>query len=346
MRRHRHDGARAVACENIIRNPDGNFFFIRGINRLRALELNPGFLPRCGKPFLFCFMPRCFDVFLDLAAVCDLQRSLCQERMRRRENHVGRAKKRIRPRRENFYRFARSLDGKRERRAFGAADPVPLHRLGLLRPVEPRKIVKEPFGVIGDLKEPLFDLLLHHLRRTPFAAALHYLLVREHRLAGGAPVGRRLFAVREAVLQKLEKEPLIPLVVLGKAGDDEARPVVAVSHRLHLFRHCFDVLQRPVPRMDIALDGRVFRGQAESVKTDGTHHVVSRHAHEARKYVRRREVVPVADVKVARGVRKHHEVVEVFDAGNAVLCLKDASFFPGLLPLFFYRFEIVFHGRS
>src|SRR3989344_8388957 len=98
--------------------------------------------------------------------------------MLRRKNHIGRAEEGIRPRRENFYRFARSLDGKGERRALGAADPVLLHRLGLLRPIEPRKIVKEPFGVIGDLKEPLFDLLLHHLRRTPFAAALHYLLVR------------------------------------------------------------------------------------------------------------------------------------------------------------------------
>ncbi len=52
------------------------------------------------------------------------------------------------------------LIGKGNLRALGAANPVALHQLDRLGPVDPVEVVQQPVGVSGDLEEPLLEVFL------------------------------------------------------------------------------------------------------------------------------------------------------------------------------------------
>ena len=260
--------------------------------------------------------------------------------MLRREHHERRAVDRVRTRREELdRRVGMALDRETEARALRTADPVPLRghdRFGPLDAVEPEQLV----GVRGDLEEPLREVLLHHRCPAALAAAVDDLLVREHRLVLRAPVRGRGGAVGEALLEELQEDPLVPLVVLGLAGDDLARPVEHRPHRAHLAAHVRDVVHRPRARMDPALDGGVLGRQPERVEAHREQHVVPAHSLVARARVGRRHHVPVTDVEVARRIRVHRQEVVVLlvgDVGRAV----ETLVFPGLLPLRFDRLRFV-----
>ena len=70
-------------------------------------------------------------------------------------------------------------------RALGAADPVPLHRHDVRRPLDRLHVVEQAVGVVGDLEEPLLELLDLDQVAAALAAAVDHLLVREHGLVVG-----------------------------------------------------------------------------------------------------------------------------------------------------------------
>ena len=119
---------------------------------------------------------------------------------------------------------------KTDSHAFGAADPVLLHQLHLLGPAG--QVVErgeQLLGVRGDAQEVHRDLALLHQRAGAPAAALDHLLVGEHRLVDRVPVHHAGLLVGEALLEQAREEPLVPLVVVGLAGGELARPVDARS---------------------------------------------------------------------------------------------------------------------
>src|SRR5581483_11247033 len=83
-----------------------------------------------------------------------------------------------------------------------AADPIALHRLDVLWPVDQLEIVQEPVGVIGDAKKPLLELTGLHERAAPFAMSVDDLLVGQPRLVIGTPLHGRLLAVGEPPLEE------------------------------------------------------------------------------------------------------------------------------------------------
>src|SRR4051794_14012912 len=115
---------------------------------------------------------------------------------------------------------------------------------------------------------------------TPAASADH-LLVGKHGGALRAPIDLALFSVGEAALEHLEEEPLVPAVVIRKAGGNLGGPVVGEAEALHLPLHNGDVLKRPLLRWNVVLDGRVLGGKPESVPTHGVKHVIAAHPHVA-----------------------------------------------------------------
>ncbi len=135
------------------------------------------------------------------------------------------------------------------------------------------------------------------------------LLVGQHGGAFRTPVDFALLAISQAFLVELEKEPLIPAVVIGQAGGDFAGPVVGEAEALHLRLHFGDVAERPLARRSVVLDGGVFRGQAEGIPAHGMKHVVAVHPHVAGEGVANGVVAHVSHVQRARGIGQHFEHV-------------------------------------
>ena len=137
-----------------------------------------------------------------------------------RQDHERRAEQRVGSCGED-----RDLAGGRREVDLGAeaaADPVALHRLDRVAPVEQVEVVDQPVGVGGDTHHPLAHVPLEHREVAAVAAAVGGdLLVGDHRAEAGTPVDRGLADVGEAVI----------VDDLGPLADAEICPRAAVRRR-------------------------------------------------------------------------------------------------------------------
>ena len=123
-----------------------------------------------------------------------------------RKNHVSCAEKRVWPSREDsdfFVFFFRthpcSINFKNNFRAFAAANPVPLHFLERIAPVNRVEVGQEFLGVGGDAEHPLAHWLADDRKAADFAFAVNDFFVRQHRAEFGTPVHWRFADVGEAL---------------------------------------------------------------------------------------------------------------------------------------------------
>ena len=113
------------------------------------------------------------------------------------------------------------------------------------------------------------------------------------------------FAVRDAFIEHLQKQPLVPLVITRVAGSDFARPIDRQAHRLHLLFHVGDVFVRPLGRWDAVFECSIFSGQTKSIPTHGHQDVEALHAQMACEHVVDGVVAHMAHVQLAAGVGQH-----------------------------------------
>jgi hypothetical protein len=159
-----------------------------------------------------------------------------------------------------------------------------------------------------------------------------------------APVHRHLFAVREAPLEELEEEPLVPAVVLGVAGDYLGVEVEHGAHLPELAAHMLDVGHRPLVRMNTPVYGGILGREPEGVEAYREEDPISPHPHEARPRVRGRHGVPVPDVQIPARVREHRERVVLGLVGIFVRLVQTALG-PALLPAALDGYGIVISFR-
>jgi hypothetical protein len=228
----------------------------------------------------------------------------------RTERH---AHDRVGARREHAQHLLLAVDLVREAEvhAEALADPVLLHDLDALGPAEAFEVVQQLVGVLSDPHVVHRDLALFDQRARAPAAPVDHLLVGEHGLVDRVPVHRAGLLVRDALFEHLQEQPLVPLVVIGAAGRDFARPVDGEAHRLHLLLHVRDVVVRPLRRRHVVGDRGVFRRHAERVPTHRHQHVVAVHPQIAVHHVIDRVVAHVAHVQLARRIRQHRDAVEL-----------------------------------
>ena len=254
------------------------------------------------------------------------------QRMLGSQYDVGHTEHGVDPRGEHADLRVGVLDGDVELDALGPADPVALHRLDPLRPVDRVEVVEQLLGVVGDAEHPLVEVAPDHLGAAAVADAAVGLLVGQHRLARRAPVDRRHLLVGEAGLVELDEQPLRPPVVLGLAARQLPAPVVGRAEPLDLGRHGGDPLPGDDPGMDPLGDGGVLGRQAEGVPAHRGEHAEALHRLVAAQHVTQRVVPHVAHVDGARRVRIHAQVVELRPR-IALVDLVRAALFPDLLPL-------------
>ena len=150
-----HDGPGAVANEHVIGDPDRDLLLVHRIDgvgagehaRLLLGQLRPFQIALAGRVCLVGFHGR-----LVLARGDEVD-----ERMLGRKHHVGGAEEGVRPRREHTDRAARRRwrEGEIHLGPLATADPVALHLLDGLRPVDQVQVIKQAFGIIGDAQQPL-----------------------------------------------------------------------------------------------------------------------------------------------------------------------------------------------
>ncbi len=201
--------------------------------------------------------------------------------------------------------------------ALAAADPVSLHQLDRIGPIDAVEIGEQAIGVVGDLDVPLLEIFLGDgIVRVPPAASVDHLLVGENGLALVAPPLRAVGAVGEAALQEHQEEPLGPSVVLRRRRIDFARPVVRASGDRQLALEVGGVARDGLGRMRAFEDGLVLGGQSERVPSHRMQHVEAGHPLVAADDVARNVVVQVADAEAgARRVGEHLEDVIFRAAG-------------------------------
>ena len=150
-RGHRHDGACAITHEHIVSNPHGHRLASDRVDGRRAGE-HTGFFARVRLPVGISDAGRHLAIRIDCGAL--LWGGECiNERMLRRQHHEGCAKQRVGSRGEHF-----NITGTRCKahpRTFAAANPVALHDLDRLGPVEAFEVVEQAVGICRDAHRPL-----------------------------------------------------------------------------------------------------------------------------------------------------------------------------------------------
>ena len=181
--------------------------------------------------------------------------------------------------------------------ALAAADPVALHRLDVLGPVDPVEVAEQPLGVVGDPQQPLLELA--DLDHGPAALAVPvgaHLLVGEHGLVVGAPLDGRLAAVREPGPEQLQEDPLGPAVVGGFAGGELPGPVDRDPPGSELLLKGGDRLGRRDTWVDARADRVVLGRQPERVVAHRVQHPCAATAAVVGDGVPQRVALQVADV--------------------------------------------------
>ena len=197
--RHGHDGAGAVAREDVFGDPDGDLLPGHGVDAVGAGEHARDRLG-LGDALALRLLLHVFEVLGHLRLAVGGGQRIHQLALGG-EDHEGHAVDRVGAGGEDGHRhLAAVADGlEHHLRAFGAADPVALHLLEGVGPVELLERVKQAAGVGRHAQLPLRHLLLLHGIAAAHAQAVLDLVVGEHGAETLAPVDGGLALVGDAV---------------------------------------------------------------------------------------------------------------------------------------------------
>ena len=340
VRRHGHDRAGPVLHQHVVRDEHRDLLAGDRV-RHRAPERHAGLRLVDVATQLGGFGDRCVDVLVNLLLVLGALGELEHVGVLGGHHEERGAEQRVRPGGEHRVVDPKLLAAEHDLGALAAPDPVALHRLDVLGPVDRGQVVEQAVGVVGDAEEPLLELANLHQVAAALAASVDHLLVGEHRLVVRAPLDRGLLAVRKVALEQLEEDPLRPAVVRRLVGAELAAPVDRDPPAMEPVAVGRD---RPVggdPRVHAGLDRVVLRGQPERVVAHRVQHAPADPAVEVRDRVAERVVLQVPDVRLAARVGQHLEdvglltVVAVLVGHRVVRHLPRALARPHLLPLGF-----------
>ena len=206
VRRHRHDGARAVARQHIVRNPHRDFFACEGVHRVATREHAAH--PSVGDAFAFRALGRGGHIGFHLFAAVG-RGELRHEFAFGSEHHEGHTENRVGTRGEDGELHVAVFHRKLHLRAFRTTDPVALRFFDRIGPVEFVESVEQSAGIGTDAQTPLLHFLLHHGVSAAFRNAVHHFVVGQHRAERRTPVHHCLAEVGNAIVH----EGLLSLLV-------------------------------------------------------------------------------------------------------------------------------------
>ncbi len=199
VRRHSHDRAGPVLHQHVVGDEHRDPLSVDGIGH-GPPQRHPGLRLLGSSPDLGRLGQRMVDVLVYLTFLRGAFRQPEDVRMLGRHDEECCAEQRVRPGGEDGVVDAELLAAERDLRPLASADPVALHGLDVLGPVDQLEVIQQSVGVVRDPEEPLLQLARLHLRAAALTAPVDHLLVREHGLVVWAPLDRRLLAVRQVTL--------------------------------------------------------------------------------------------------------------------------------------------------
>src|SRR6185295_1269354 len=231
-----------------------------------------------------------------------------------RQHNRGCAEDRIDARGEDPDLFVAVFDRKIDIGTFTPTNPIALALQNLFRPAsfDLIDVSDKLFRIVRNLQEPLFKIALLDYRSASPTDSTRRLFVRKDRLFLRAPVNLRNFLISQASLQHLQKEPLVPLVVVRTVGCNFTTPVVADPQTLQLPSHMCDVVFCPVARVHTTLDRCLFRRLTETVPTNRMQDIEALQTLEPGKRVAYGVVADVTHVQEPGRVRQHFKRIELW----------------------------------
>ena len=341
MSGHGHDGALAVAHQHIVGDPERQLGPIGRIDRVTAGE-HAGLAAGAVGAFALALAGARFDIGHHRGAPVG-GGDLRYQRMLGSEHAVGRSPQRVGSRGEDQQRFIGAIDGECDFGSLRAADPVALHRLDAVRPVELLQIFQQAVGICRYLQHPLpHQPLFHGIAGLDILAVLH-LLVGEHGSLGRAPVHRHFRLIGQSTLEQFQEDPLRPTNVPGIGRRQLPVPVVGEAQPLHLRAKGLDVALRGDGRMHAGADRIALGRQAVGVPAHGVQDIEAAHALVAGDDVGRRVSLGMTDMQpLPGGIGKHVQDVELRLCGIDLRC-KGPVHLPVLLPLRLDMLGVVGH---
>ena len=212
VRRNGHDGAGTVAAQDIFGNPDGNLLFGQRVHRVRAGEYAGG-LAGLRNALALRLLLGLRQVFIHGGALLG-RREAVHPLALGRQHHEGDAEDGVGPRGKDGHIVGFAAVGNLEIDlcSLAAANPVALHLLEGVGPLERLQVVEQALGVGRNAQLPLFHLLLFHREAAADREALFDLVVGQHGAQRGTPVHRCFALIRNAILHQQ-----VGLLLFGEA---------------------------------------------------------------------------------------------------------------------------------
>ena len=312
VRRYRHDRTGPIFHQHEVGDPDRHLVSgqgmngpVAGVHAFLFHRRNIGF----GGTGSLAGIDKCLQRRIT-------RRCLLGQWMFGRNRQIGHPHQRVRPRRIDRQRCGRrdiAFDIKVHFHAFRTPDPVALHRTHLLGPAfELVDIREQLFSIVGDLHEPLSNLPALDRGVTAPTTPIYDLLIGQHRLIVRTPVDRSRLFVCQTFAEQACEQPLFPAVIVGFAGGQLARPIVAKSERFELIAHVVDVLIGPSRRRHLVRDSRILRGQAKRIPPHRLQYILSLHFLIARDDVTDGVVAHMPHVQTPARIGEHRQAIELF----------------------------------
>ena len=223
--RNGHDGACAVAGQDVISDPDRHRFPGQRVHRVGAGEA-PGHAAVAGHA-----LPLAAGGGLLLVGRHGGALALCGDGVNEvvfwsEHEEVGSVQG-VRPGGEDLdVVVGVVLDGEAELGARALADPIALDLLDAVGPINGVESVEQAVGVGRDAHHPLAHLLAHHRMAAPLTEAPHHFIIGEHRAEGRTPVDLAVGEVGEAVGHE-DAIPATRIECVPLVGRERAVEVVA-----------------------------------------------------------------------------------------------------------------------
>ena len=230
--------------------------------------------------------------------------------MFRSQHHVGGSKEGIwascKDRDSLFFRSVRS---EMDFRALGTADPVALHFLKRMTPINDIEIFDQTIGISCDSEHPLAHGFTNDGESADFAFAVHDFFIGQNRSQFGTPVDRRfrdvcqtlavtigaLFLFRfqlrriskccnwfsllslriEPGIIDFQEDPLCPLEVMWISSVDLSFPVITESQRFDLSAEVIDVCFCGDAGMLTCFDRVLLSGETKSIPSHGVEDIIT-----------------------------------------------------------------------
>ena len=120
---------------------------------------------------------------------------------------------------------------------------------------------------------------------APLTNSTLCLLIRNHGITTRTPIHRRLLLVNQTSLKKLQKEKLVPFIILRIHRRKSPRPIITQTQLLHLpniIRH--SPLSKSLWMLP-SLNRRILRRQTQSIKTHRIQNLKTPHPLKSRQYI-------------------------------------------------------------